>query len=245
MAQQSLRLNASNFDVSRLVLEKPVANEKRKNVYSAKLRYLDDNDEPQYFFLYTPKLFTPFGANSYNEDDKYALTFTLGDDGKDGEFKTLLESIETRVSELVGELKGKLSKNEFSKLVKPSKDPKYKPTFSVKLKCNEQGELFADVFDRKKTVVKVNLENITTELPRRSKVGCVLMLNNVWFVNKNCGVTVNAKQLIVFPGKDKGCMFEGDDFEDSDVDGEGNGDNDEHSERPTLEDSEDDEEDDE
>lgn len=212
MAQTNLTLTVENFDVSRLVLEKPVANEKRKNVYSAKLKYLDENDEKRFFLLQTPKLFTPFGANSYNEDDKYVLTFTLGKDGKDSACRSLLEKVETRVEELVRELKTKIGKNAFTKMVRPSKEPeKYNPTFSVKLKTNpENGELYADVFDKQQTPMKVNLENITSELPKRSKVRCLLMMNTVWFVNKNCGVTVNAKQLMVYPSKDKGCGFIGD-----------------------------------
>ena len=36
------------------------------------------------------------------------------------------------------------------------------------------------------------------------------MLNSVWFVNKNCGVTVNAKQMMVYPNKEMGCQFVGD-----------------------------------
>ena len=212
MAQQNVILTTDNFDVSRLVLEKPIANDKRKNVYSAKLKYLNDNDEKSFFLLQTPKLFTPFGANSYSEDDKYALTFTLGSDGKEGEFRTLLENIEKRVEELVRGIKTKIGKNSFTKMVKPSKEPeKYKPTFSIKLKSNQEtGELFADVFNKEKQAVTVTLENITKELPKRSKVRSVLMMNTVWFVNNNCGITVNAKQMMVYPNKDTGCMFQGD-----------------------------------
>ena len=212
MAQQNITLTIDNFDVSRLVLEKPVANEKRKNVYAARLKYLNDEDEKCYFILQTPKLFTPFGANSYNDDDKYVLTFTLGKDGKEGKCRELLERIQERVAELVKGIKTKIGKNEFTKMVRPSKEPeKYNPTFSVKLKTNpDNGELYASVFDKKRQERKVNLENVVSELPKRSKMRCLLMLNTVWFVNKNCGITVNAKQLMVYPGKQSGAQFIGD-----------------------------------
>lgn len=222
-ASEQLKLSADNFDVSRLFLEKPVKNEKRKNVFSAKLRYLNDDDERSFFLLQTPRLFTPFGANSYNDDDKYVLTFTLGDDGKEGKFRALLDSIEERVKELIKELPRTYHK-DFTKLVRPSKEPeKYKPTFSVKLKTNQEtGELFADVYNKKQEQLVINLENISKELPKRSKVRGLLMLNSVWFVNKNCGVTVNAKQLMVYPTQDKGCMFG--DVSDSDGEEDGDGD---------------------
>ena len=216
MATQPIVLSAKNFDISRLSLEEPEANKDRKNVYSAKLMYKDENDDKSYFYLQTPKLYTPFGASSYNDDDKYALTFVLGDMGAEKEFKELLMAIEGKVGELIKGLKGKMKKNDFTKLVRESKDPaKYKPTFSIKLKANQEtGELFADVFNNKREEMKVNLENITKQLPRKSKVVSLLMLNKVWFVNKNCGITVNAKQLMVFANQEQGCMIT--DVEDSD-----------------------------
>lgn len=206
MASTTTQLNTTNFDVSKLVLEKPVPNDKRNNVFSAKLRYLVD-DEPTFFLIETPKLFTPFGATSYNDDGKYVLTFTLGNDGKEGEFKKMVEDIDTRVQELIEGLPKK-HRNDFYRLVKPPKDPKYKPTFSIKLKANlETKELYANVYDKKKSAISMTLSNVKTELPKRSKVRGLLMMNNVWFVNKNCGITVNAKQLIVYPNKELGCMF--------------------------------------
>ena len=196
-------LTAKNFDVSKLTLEKPIQNKERKNVYSAKLKY-----DGESFLLQTPKLFTPFGASSYNDDDKYVLSFTLGDESKEGKYKELMNSVEEKVRELVGALPKKFSGKNFTKLVKPAKDPKYKPTFSVKLKSNQEtGELFASVFNKKKEALNVTLETIKSELPKHSEVRCILMLNTVWFVNANCGITVNAKQLIVYPSKEQGCMF--------------------------------------
>lgn len=217
MATQSVVLTTKTFDTSRLVLGDPEPNKERKNVFSAKLMYKDESDNETYFYLQTPKLYTPFGASSYNDDDKYALTFILGDQGSELDFKNLLKDIESRVAELVKGLKGKMKKNDFTKLVRDSRDPeKYKPTFSVKLKANQEtGELFADVFNNEREERKVNLENITKELPRKSKVVSLLMMNKVWFVNKNCGITVNAKQLMVFGNKDQGCMIT-EDIEDSD-----------------------------
>lgn len=209
MAATQTPLTIKTFDVSRLCLEKPVQNKERKNVFSAKLKYLNDDDEKMSFLLQTPKLFTPFGAASYNDDDKYVLTFTLKNEGKQGEFRALMEKVETRVKELVGELSKKYSGKNFTKLVKPAKEPeKYNPTFSVKLKSNmDTGELFASVFNKKKEALNVTLETVKTELPKRSEVRCILMLNTVWFVNANCGVTVNARQLIVYPSAEQGCMF--------------------------------------
>lgn len=212
MAQQNLTLTPENFDVSRLVLEKPIANEKRKNVYSAKLKYLDEDNQKRFFLLQTPKLYTPFGANSYNDDGKYVLTFTLNKIGKEGEFRKLLEAMEKKVEELIREIKTKIGKNDFTKIVKPSKEPeKYNPTFSIKLKSNpDTGEMYASIFNKKREKLTINLENVKTELPSRSKVRCLLMINTVWFVNKNCGVTTNAKQLMVYPNKESGCGFIGD-----------------------------------
>lgn len=219
MTTEAIKVNTKNYNFSKLVLEKPIANEKRKNVFSAKLKYLNEKDEPCFFLVETPKLYTPFGANSYNDDGKYNLTTTLSNKDKEKEFKKMIESFQKRVKELIKGLPKSFSKimnNEFTKMVKPSKEPeKYPPTFTIKLKTNEEtGELFANIYNKKKEEITINLENIKTELAKRTKVRGLLMLNTVWFVNKNCGVTVNAKQLMIYPSESTGCQF--DDLSDSD-----------------------------
>ena len=218
MANSTTTLTALTFNPSKLTLEAPEEVKGRKGSWSAKLKYDDD-----YFLVQTAKLFTPFGANSFNNDGKFALTFTVdGKDEKQAALQKMLVAFENRVKELVQDLKSKkLSKLNFSPLVKESSDPeKYNPTFTVKLRTvpeknfdgkdnDNVGDLYATVYNKSKTKVAVNVENIEQELGRRSSSRCLLMMNKVWFASSlgKFGVTVNAKQLMVYPNKEQGCMF--------------------------------------
>jgi len=77
-------------------------------------------------------------------------------------------------------------------------------------KDNENaGQLFASVYNKKRESVLVNLQNIEHELGRRSHTRCLLMMNKVWFGTAlgKYGITVNAKQLMIYPNKEEICMF--------------------------------------
>ena len=217
MASTQTKLTANNFDATLLTLEDPMENKERKGVYSARLKY-----DGQSFLIQTPKLYAPFGASSFNEDDKYNLVLSLSKkDEKQEEFKGFLNKFSERVSELVSKLKSKkLAKKKFQSMVKEATEEKYDDRITIKLKCNQEtGELFAKVYNRTGNEFEersVNLDNITKEISRRSNVRGLLMLN-MWFVNDKCGVTVNAKQLIVYPSKDAGCMFEANELSDDEV----------------------------
>jgi len=221
MAATTTTLTATNFNPSKLTLEDPKKVDGRQGSFSATLKY-DDT----YFLIQTPKLFTPFGANSFNNDGKFALTFTLdGKDSKQADFQKMLVTFGNRVEELVQEKKNKDKKltksKDFCPLVKESSDPeKYNPTFTVKLrtvpeknfdgKVNDNaGDLYASVYSKSKEKLSVNGTNVEQEFGRRSSSRGLLMMNKVWFASSlgKFGITVNAKQLMVYPNKEQGCMF--------------------------------------
>jgi len=126
MANTKFTLTTKNFEPLKLTLEDPEEVLGRKGSWSSKLKYDDE-----YFLLQTHKLFTPFGAKSFNNDDRYALTFSLGKEAKDAELKKMLLEFSKRVQELVTGLKSrKLNKLNFSSLVRESSEPeKFDPTF--------------------------------------------------------------------------------------------------------------------
>ena len=224
MASSQTKLNPNNFDPELLTLDDPMENKERKGVYSARLRY-----DGQPFLLEIPKLFAPFGASSFNDDGKYNLVLAVGKDSKEEEFKIMLRQMEKRISTLVSKVRmKKLQKKKFQSIVKEPNDEKYDDRITIKLKCNsDTGELFAKVYNKgtnestgrlEFNEVKVNLQNITREIPKRSKIRGVLMMG-MWFVNDKCGVTINAKQLVVYPNKDQACLFDVNEVSDSEEGG--------------------------
>lgn len=244
MASSMLKLTPNNFEPELLTLEEPMKNGSRSNVFSARLKY-----DGQNFLIQAPKLQAPFGASKY--EDNFSLTLAMKDSNKkELDFKNFLDTFSKRVETLISKLGNKklakCSKN-FTSMVKLGKlrneddesEGRYDDKLMIKLKFNqESGELFADVYNRDgDEFVKKNVNEMTVEKEIPRSFIRSLLMTRVWFVSSKCGVTINARQLLVYPTKTQGCMFKAADLSDDD-------DEEETTTGPTQVDESDDEEED-
>ena len=194
--------------------------------------------------LKTPFGASKFKVDDPNVQPKYSLNLTVDPkDAKMGPFYKMLEALDEKVLRTVIStypktinLKNPKKKSvedlmetyvdmgNFKKMVRYSKkDPngeKYPPTISLKLKFDEKSNtLYSKVYNKNDMSkrVQVTKENVEDVLASRLEMRSLLLINSVWFIDSKFGITINANEMLLYPGQaSMGCQIEESDDEMAD-----------------------------
>ena len=180
-----------------------------KNAKGGHTVYITYNGEK--IITQMPKGTAPFGLASQKfEDDnpealpKYTLNVALADTGNMGAFREWVTELDNAiiregVKNSATWFGKKKSFEVVKELYKPisieSKDGKYAPTMKVKYMTNKNGEFQSPVFLNKNDVVTA------TDIVKGSQVSIIFQVAGIWFVGKQFGVSLIAKQTKLYPSE--------------------------------------------
>ena len=197
-------ISFKDINVNDLKFSDPV-----KNARGGHTVYVSYNDNK--IITQMPKGSTPFGLSSQKFDDdntdappKYTLNVKLEDSGNMGLFRTWLNNVDEAVikqavsksKEWFGKAKTlEVVKELYKPLVIESSDGKYAPTCKVKYMTNKNGEFQSSVF-----LDKDNMAT-PTDIVKGSKVSVIFQIVGIWFVGKQFGVSLIAKQTKLYPSE--------------------------------------------
>jgi hypothetical protein len=184
------------------------------------------NVEDQAILLPTNKLANSFGATDYKGNKRFSVAVKL----EEGDSLTKnLSKIDEHIVKQVA------SNKELYKLLGQKKKPtvdqlgmvytpivksseKYGDSFNVKLPCVWEKDTFkTKFFNTDKEELELDTSDIGEVITYQTLCKYIIHIEAVWFVNGKFGVTVTAKQVLVYPA-DK--QLEGFAFVDSDTEEE-------------------------
>lgn len=195
-------ISFKNIDLSNMKFSDPV-----KNARGGHTVYLSYNDNK--IVTQIPQGSTPFGMSSqkFEDDDappKYTLNVSLQDTGNMGMFRKWLSDLDDTViaagvknsKEWFGKVKTlEVVKELYKPLVIESNEGKYAPTCKVKYMTNKNGEFQSQVFLNKDEMATPN------DIVKGSKVSVIFQVMGIWFVGKQFGVSLVAKQTKLYPSE--------------------------------------------
>ncbi len=208
-----------------------------------------------------PKMFSPFGASSFNEAEdkkvgnppKFAVQLSL--DTKDktiAQLRTFLQKLDNLIlttasknkkwQSAVGyknkknkpssDVRDDLEENKYHTIVKASNND-YPDLIKANVPVdNKSKEISLVLYDTNKDKVNVDRDNITTLLPKLTQMKSLIQISHVWFVSGKFGVIVKILQALPVPKKTiTGFAC----LEDTDDEGEEEEESDEEEEEEELE----------
>ena len=217
-------ISFKDINVNELKFSEPV-----KNARGGHTVYVSYNDNK--IITQIPKGSAPFGLSAQKFDDdstdappKYTLNVKLEDTGNMGLFRSWLNKVDETViqegvknsKEWFGKAKSlEVVKELYKPLVIESSDGKYAPTCKVKYMTNKNGEFQSSVF-----LDKDNMAT-PTDIVKGSKVSVIFQIVGIWFVGKQFGVSLIAKQTKLYPSETlTAYAFQDEDDDDDDDDEE-------------------------
>jgi len=213
---QAISLNADNFQYSQ-----PYPN-KSGTITSIYMNY--NNSRPK---IQSPMMYAPFGISvmvdekNPNRDPGFSIDCQLA--GKEGghpklvQFTDWLETVDVRVladckkncKKWLGRAKisDRMAKDKFGGLVKPYKDPntkqisdKYPPRTKFKFQ-RKDGNFTTTMFDHRRQPIDLN--SMTLEelkgYGKGHRFRVIFELGGIWSGSKGFGLTLRAKQLMIYP----------------------------------------------
>lgn len=180
------------------------------------------NVDDQSILLPTPKLCNSFGASDYQGNKRFAVRVKLQEGDK---LSKNLHKIDEYVLKSVSEskdlyrqlgLKKKPSIDNLEMVYTPivKSDEKYGDSFNVKLPCKWEKDTFKTVFyDTDKERVEPTTSDISEYITYETQCKYIIHIEALWFVNGKFGVTVTAKQVLIYPADTE---LQGYSFDDTD-----------------------------
>lgn len=167
------------------------------------------NVEDKQIILPTPKLKNSFGANDYNDNKRFSVRVKLEDDKLTKNLHKIDEHVLKSVAsnkELYKQLglKKKPTVDSLEMLYIPivKSDDKYGESFNIKLPTVWNKDVFKTVFyDTDKERLHLTTDDIKEHITYENRCKYIIHVESIWFVNGKFGVTISAKQVLIYPSE--------------------------------------------
>lgn len=156
-------------------------------------------------YIETPELHSPTGVSSFEDEKKRTMFVSCrGHDEREDVrlFVEALNSVQDRIIDQVSNMKllgDKVSRDTVAGLMSPmvKVSDQYPPAFRVNLPFSDDGKAQFDAF--KKVGRATHPADIGEMDVRGAAVKVIFVVTSVWVVNKNWGISIKAKQLLIKP----------------------------------------------
>lgn len=195
------------YKANELKTEDITYNEPRLNNHGGLSVALSYNN--QKITIQTPKARIPFGLNTLTTDDgsvRKSIDISFAGLEENQALQDLYNFIRELDDRTIDEatknsekfFKKKMSREVVQELYKPlindKSEGKYPATLRMKMMTNDQGHYTGSVFNA------VDKTKVTEEmLTKGSHMAAIVSVQNLWVVNKLCGLTLKVEQIKVWP----------------------------------------------
>ena len=179
----------------------------RKNRMGGKSVYLTGNAGRK-LYIQLPTMKAPFGLSEYEDKasgrKSYSLDLSLDtSDEKVKDLHTKLQGLDEKVIDVVHQNSGAWLGKKYTKemmqevmykpIIKEPSNPQYSSTIKLKILTDSSGDFVPDGFDSDRN--PIDLASVTGG----DRVGAIMEICSIWFIDTKFGVTVRLTQLRTEP----------------------------------------------